>query len=546
MTKRIRKIRLSLGSKVSLLILAVVILSVASHSYYIQRKYKSEKVDFLSHSLETLGSAEAEAVSQRLMSMKRDMTSILSLIDENRPTAEREDLKLLIQKNPFLRYFQIAELPLNAKAESPKIHLSLYNNLLAANESASGRDQSEATLQMQALGAYAKYDRSDLSALNYFVEFLPEAPSVFIFEISSRKNLVGLFLIDHEFFKQKQFPSEIFNTTIYNQNGEVIAGRLKSRSDSADNDDLFQAIQSRTSRAGLIDHEHPANDKRQPYIGYFEKMGDNLTLVTEVNIEAAVPGLRHFMFDTLSFLALAAGLMWLAGVFFSNKMVSTPLQKLTTLVENITAGNYSAKDKIKTNDEMGKLSDYFSALGEKLDARENQLQKVTELSNRDGLTGVFNHRYFQTSLDELMTEHTARQSPLSLIIMDIDFYKRFNDEYGHLQGDQVIRELAKILVSATRKTDIVARYGGDEFTIILADTDTDLARQIGERIRETFQSQRLKRIGSENDTVMSGTCSIGIATLKNENFSNKEELIKAADQNLYQAKKMGRNRVVAS
>ncbi|MGE3974818.1 MAG: GGDEF domain-containing protein [Bdellovibrionales bacterium] len=550
MKKQIRQIRMSIGSKVSLLILAVAVLSIVSHSLYSQKKYNVEKQQFLSQSLLAIGSSEAAGISEKIKALKQDMTNILSLIGEQNPSAKKVDISILVQKNSSLKFFQILEMD-STRSRIKKEVLTILNSSPHPATTQLELPWEEESLRSLAKEKIKNYRYNDPSSLNYYSEFSSDYPSFFIFEISNKRNLIGLFFVDPLFFQttSQQTP---FEHTIYNQTGDIIAQKkIHTTRTKERNLHLFLNLKNQTSSFGLIEHEHtvdPASEltEKPSYLAYFHKLGDNLMYVTEVNLSSFFPAQNIFTMDTLGFILFATLLIWLMGYFFSHKWVTTPIGHLTSILENMLSGNYYVSERAKGTDEMAQWTDYCSALGKRLKDHEGELHHAQELASRDGLTGVYNHRYFQESLTRLFEEHRKKNQPLSLIIMDIDFYKRFNDEYGHLQGDLVIRELAQILVSATRRSDIVARYGGDEFALVLTNTDTELAQQIGERIRTTFQSQRFKKLNSDNDAILSGTCSLGIATFLDGNFKNKEDLLQAADKNLYKAKKLGRNRVFAS
>jgi two-component system cell cycle response regulator len=158
----------------------------------------------------------------------------------------------------------------------------------------------------------------------------------------------------------------------------------------------------------------------------------------------------------------------------------------------------------------------------------------------DWLTGVYNHGYFKRFL-ELEIKRSLRQSyPVSLIMIDIDDFKRCNDSFGHAEGDRILKELAQVLKNATREVDLVSRYGGDEFAVILPYADkqgsTKVARRIDQAIRAhdflPGPAEQLKRL----------TCSIGVATFPSD-VSSEEELIEIADAMLYAAKQRGKDQV---
>ncbi len=166
--------------------------------------------------------------------------------------------------------------------------------------------------------------------------------------------------------------------------------------------------------------------------------------------------------------------------------------------------------------------------------------KTQQLAITDGLTKLYNHRYFQDALEDELNRSRRFRRPLSLIMIDIDHFKHFNDTYGHQQGDIILKELACLLRENVRKIEIVARYGGEEFAIILPETSDAEAAEIAERLRNEVAKKDFtfkKRNGREQITI-----SLGIATFPND-ADNQVALIRSADKALYLAKESGRNRV---
>jgi diguanylate cyclase (GGDEF)-like protein len=162
------------------------------------------------------------------------------------------------------------------------------------------------------------------------------------------------------------------------------------------------------------------------------------------------------------------------------------------------------------------------------------------LAFTDPLTGLFNHRYFQETLSHEFTRASRYSIPLSLMVMDIDFFKKFNDTYGHLVGDKVLRHVAGIFKNSIREQiDTVARYGGEEFAVILPETTLEGAQQFAERIRSKVEETAL--IDEENQ--LSVTLSIGVACTRVTECNKTSDLVEAADNALYWAKEHGRNQV---
>lgn len=173
------------------------------------------------------------------------------------------------------------------------------------------------------------------------------------------------------------------------------------------------------------------------------------------------------------------------------------------------------------------------------DAVEENFQKeLYDSATRDALTGAYNKKYFA---DQLKTEFAycyRHQVPLSLMLFDIDFFKKLNDGFGHVAGDFALKTLAQVVLKALRTEDIFARYGGEEFGIILRDTDPERAFLIAERVRRSIEAHEFVFEGQ----VLPVTISAGVATLLEGNLETPKHLVKAADQYLYQAKHNGRNR----
>lgn len=166
-------------------------------------------------------------------------------------------------------------------------------------------------------------------------------------------------------------------------------------------------------------------------------------------------------------------------------------------------------------------------------------KRLELLSITDGLTKLHNHRYFQDELNRAFEETQRYQRPLSLAMIDLDFFKKINDTYGHAVGDDVLREVARLFQESVRSTDLVARYGGEEFAVMMPETTIDDAAISAEKIRSMIESTPIQtQAGPVNTTV-----SIGVASVPQSRTHNSKELIIAADKALYRAKRSGRNQV---
>ena len=170
------------------------------------------------------------------------------------------------------------------------------------------------------------------------------------------------------------------------------------------------------------------------------------------------------------------------------------------------------------------------------------IKKLEELVNIDGLTELYNHRYFCDTLMEKVKSGERNNKPVSMIFLDIDYFKQYNDTHGHQQGDYVLKKIGETIKSSIRSEDIAARYGGEEFAILLPDTSEEQALSIAEKLREKIECKYFE--GEETQPGNKITASIGVSVYPDK-AKNDVELIKSADDALYRAKFFNKNRVEA-
>jgi len=212
---------------------------------------------------------------------------------------------------------------------------------------------------------------------------------------------------------------------------------------------------------------------------------------------------------------------------------------LPLLIEENQIAGYVAVDRIAAADEekFGILTQQF-LIGLR---RALFYQKVQGMTITDSLTQVYCRRYFLERFSEELKRSKKNKLSLSFLMIDIDNFKRFNDRYGHLVGDAILRQVSKTISEAVRQIDFIGRYGGEEISIVLAEADREQANFAAERIRQAIAASMIKVYDEE----LKVTVSIGVSTFP-ENNSNMQELIETADQALYLAKETGKNRVCSS
>ncbi len=218
----------------------------------------------------------------------------------------------------------------------------------------------------------------------------------------------------------------------------------------------------------------------------------------------------------------------------------------------IDAGNMKPYSQLilDANEELGKLNVSYEQLilelkrsKEKAEGLALELQKANdklrELATKDGLTGLYNHRYFQEALDKEINRALRYDKPLTLILLDIDFFKKINDQYGHPVGDNVLKYISAIMQKAMRETDLVARYGGEEFAAILPETDLKGSAVMAERLRRAVEAAEFPADGLK----IKATISIGVTSFHTTSGKEgKAAFINAADKALYHSKESGRNK----
>ena len=199
----------------------------------------------------------------------------------------------------------------------------------------------------------------------------------------------------------------------------------------------------------------------------------------------------------------------------------------------------------KENGEVDSLIGFMFDITERKDTEQKliELQKqLEELSFKDGLTGVFNRRMFDSVMEVEWANAKRNRQPLSLIMLDIDYFKQYNDYYGHIQGDECLKRVANVLACvATRSRDFFARYGGEEFILVLPETDEVAAFKIAERCRNVIFKAQIPHEKSLVSQLL--TLSIGISTITPTRNDEAIKFIATVDKQLYVAKEKGRNSI---
>jgi len=311
------------------------------------------------------------------------------------------------------------------------------------------------------------------------------------------------------------------------------------------------------------------NDKKARTALWFKLMSekvDNLNTIVEQLINEFDEKVfnKSLTLKTQGYLiVLALSLFLLAAIFFAlvlNYSIISPVRKLTYALNDMSDGQNNIHFKpLASKDEIGSMQLAFEKLRRKLlqgdvykatvsqqkeeiKYRKSQQDHFQQLALTDALTGAVNRHHFNEVLDQEIIKVNNHGSPLSIMLLDIDYFKRVNDSYGHGVGDEVLVLFYQTCLAAVRNSDVVARIGGEEFVIIMPNTELVNAHRFAERLRKKIAKLEMNIANKK----ISVTVSIGVSQWQSEYFINAETFVAHADKSLYQAKNSGRNKVIVA
>ncbi|MBI1825961.1 MAG: diguanylate cyclase [Planctomycetes bacterium] len=238
------------------------------------------------------------------------------------------------------------------------------------------------------------------------------------------------------------------------------------------------------------------------------------------------------------------------------RRIARPLDSLADVMLKFSTGRLDTRSAVRRRDEIGRLASAFNQMadqhqltheriirlnGELEERVAQRTQQLRELASREPLTALFNRRYLNETLQRRYSEAVRYESDLACIMIDLDDFKKANDRFGHQVGDEILVLAARTLMAQLRTSDVAARYGGDEFVVILPQTDLDRAKVLAERIVERFTTDVSNRFPDAGVRM-----SVGVASLRSPGVNDADSLIRAADHGLYEAKAKGKDTIVVA
>jgi diguanylate cyclase (GGDEF)-like protein len=352
------------------------------------------------------------------------------------------------------------------------------------------------------------------------------------------------------------FSNIYLHESVSKKNVTLVKGAapfLEARTTLGSSQTLLTSAMSSSVSQGA--HDFISNEGKDQVGSFLKILGGKYVVLTELPRESLTAELQSIAVDLLLFAVFLGALCLFVAVAFARRL-SVPLELLKEGTDALAAGRYDQKLVIESNDEIEELAGHFSRLATRLLERDQQLEAASELATRDGLTGLRNYRYFRAKIDEYLALAIRHRLPIGVILLDLDHFKQVNDTYGHQQGDLVLKTISALVVKTCRETDVVCRYGGEEFIILAPQTSVEGAIKLAERIRIATEQTEIQ-ILTQPGKMMKKTTSIGVCCFnpdpnkKHHTWSPdvhaiSEVMIKEADTRLYEAKTTGRNQVKTS
>jgi len=378
---------------------------------------------------------------------------------------------------------------------------------------------------------------------------LPMVVALGQMEISIQKqdNLVHRFLLTNNHLWWDEWEKERNNYSHWANEASNLASERTEQDKLSQLDELYVQYDNQCRQILLSEERFPLASKKlmatkddflfrmQMLLNQMEASREGMTLVRQEQVRDTLNRHRLIAYSFLGFMLMC--FIILSAYLF--RYLVQPLSLLLEGIRNFTRGNTDVQIPSIGKDELGELQEAFNEMSRELMVERKKLRND---SQSDALTGLFNMRFFRTQLSEEFSRSQRYGRPLTLLLMDVDNFKAYNDRNGHPAGDIVLKEVSRIFIRNVRGTDIVARYGGEEFVVLLPETPLDAGVSVAEKIRRAVEEHYFPFVSTQGSQKI--TVSIGVASYPDVQVSSDQDLIEAADKALYDAKKQGRNRVV--
>ncbi|MCG3204495.1 MAG: hypothetical protein KCHDKBKB_01210 [Elusimicrobia bacterium] len=287
----------------------------------------------------------------------------------------------------------------------------------------------------------------------------------------------------------------------------------------------------------IVESKNQFLSRIQTLLDEVQGIRQGMTIVRKEQVRDTLRRYSLVAYGFLGTIALCFLVLWI----YLFKTLVQPLSLLLEGIRDFTRGKTEVQIPRIGKDELGELQEAFNEMSREIAVERKKLRNE---SQSDALTGLFNMRYFRLQMAEEFSRSQRYGRPLTLLMIDVDHFKAYNDRNGHPAGDIVLKEVSRIFIRNVRGTDIVARYGGEEFVVLLPETPLEAGVSVAEKIRRAVEEHYFPFASSQGGQKI--TVSIGVASYPDIHVTSDQDLIESSDKALYSAKKDGRNRVYIS
>lgn len=370
--------------------------------------------------------------------------------------------------------------------------------------------------------------------------------------VEANKNHIFFIIFNQNELFQLKNKNQLAETVVFTRNGQVVHSKTELSQDALKFITTLPSFRNSIQNKSIIQvSQQDIGGKNYLISTQTQSFGDLVT-VTMIDTSTAFAGVKN-VYMSAFILAVASVLFSYFVAMYLSSTITQPLSSLTRQMQNMSKGQLDVVVDVKSKDEVGFLAFNFKQMAADLKNSKQELldlnrdlenkvaertKQLEELTIKDPLTGSYNRRFFDNKIAEEIRRSKRSGTPVGLLYLDIDHFKKYNDQNGHPEGDQLLINFAKTARSILRAEDFFCRLGGEEFCVVTVNTDIEGVKILAEKVRSTIYTTDFKF--GEKQPLGRLSCSIGVSVFP-DFASDPESLVKTADEALYKAKQGGRN-----
>jgi diguanylate cyclase (GGDEF)-like protein len=370
--------------------------------------------------------------------------------------------------------------------------------------------------------------------------------------VEANKNHIFFIIFNQNELFQLKNKNQLAETAVFTRNGQVVHSKTELSQEALKFITTLPSFRNSIQNKSIIQvSQQDIGGKNYLISTQTQSFGDLVT-VTMIDTATAFAGVKS-VYMSAFILAVASVLFSYFVAMYLSSTITQPLSSLTRQMQNMSKGQLDVVVDVKSKDEVGFLAFNFKQMAADLKNSKQELldlnrdlenkvaertKQLEELTIKDPLTGSYNRRFFDNKIAEEIRRSKRSGTPVGLLYLDIDHFKKYNDQNGHPEGDQLLINFAKTARSILRAEDFFCRLGGEEFCVVTVNTDIEGVKVLAEKVRSTIYNTDFKF--GEKQPLGRLSCSIGVSVFP-DFASDPESLVKTADEALYKAKQGGRN-----